>query len=132
MFAEYEVEYRPLRGGATEKRHVRYSLLERLGDAEYGVMESKAGRFGYPWIRGIHPVVWREIGSLPEIPGPTYHVVYDDAKLVNEAGDEEPLNITVKPVIELDDDEVLPVPEDLIAKSVARLELAGFTVELQE
>lgn len=132
MIADYEVEYRPLRGGATEKRHVRYSLLERMGDAEFGVLEHQSGRFGYPWVRGVHPFVWREIGSLPEILGPTYHVAYVEAKLVNEAGDEEPMNITVKPLIELDDGELLPAPKELISKSVARLEQGGFEVELQE
>ena len=124
IFRDYEVEYRSLQAGGATKRHVRYSQLERIGDAGFGVVEVGPGRFGYPWVRGIHPVIWAPVEEAQDVDGPEYVVT-----IPSEEGGAAPIVTTIKPVIEVEDGSLHAVPEILIEHSVNELATAGFGIE---
>lgn len=67
----YEIEYRTPGAGDTDRYHATVHDIRRLGEAEVGfatdlaVMDLADGALGLPWTRGIYPIVWVEVGSIP-------------------------------------------------------------------
>ncbi len=61
LIRHYEVELRPLRGGADFKRGISISNLSQLqwAGSKYGVELVRPGWLGLHWVEGIRPVEWQ-------------------------------------------------------------------------
>ncbi len=60
MIRTYEVQYTQLNGGDSEKHGVSiddYRKIEKASSS-FGVLETRAGALGLPWISHIHPMIW--------------------------------------------------------------------------
>lgn len=112
VIRDYEVEYKELVNGENRKQHLRFSQVARLYGSEYGVAEVSPGRFGYPWIKGIHPVNWLVVGDAVDVEGRVYNITLAAEPQVN--GEQEEYVTRMKPVIALDDQQFAPIPEELL------------------
>jgi hypothetical protein len=119
IIRDYEIEYRMLDSQDTEKHHVRYSQITGLGGAHHGVLNVGPGRFGYPWIRNVHPLTWIPTDEFPDVDGPAYRVVVSQ----EQSGDGPPSEnvYELKPAIEIGLGQFVPVPKELIDPATADL-----------
>lgn len=122
----YEIEYEPLDTRKKTKHHIRFSQLLRLQGAQYGAAEISPGAFGFPWIRGVHPLIWLPVDASP-VAGPVYHVaqrVVASIDSVDEAiSAEELVEGDFVPVIVLERGQVVAAPESLLEPAVALLKV---------
>lgn len=117
VIRDYEIEYRPLVGGDTTKKHMRFSQIQRLAGSRYAAMEVSPGRFGFSWVKGIHPINWipQDASSIKE---PVYEV--KSVMQSPETGEEIEDTTRVVPVIVLDRG-FAPLPPGLLEAEVAYL-----------
>jgi hypothetical protein len=57
LIRNYDIEYRELAGGRTDRYPATLSHMERFGNPRAGVIEVHQGFLGWPWVSHIHPVV---------------------------------------------------------------------------
>ncbi len=128
IIRDYEVEYRKLGVVKTEKRHIRVSQIDRLGSSDFGVVEEKPGRFGFPWISGVHPAIWIPAEDAPNVDGPTYRITLN-MPAPDDPNTEVAVDYVSKPIIELDYGKYAPLPEVLLDKVIASMQQRSVNVE---
>lgn len=125
IFREYEIKYREFGGAKTESIHATLEQMSRFpqptdNDKPFGVIEVGQGRFGLPFVRGIHPLVWdKEELKAPKDgqPKPEGHYLWVDFKNPNTGKESIML---LKPKIELEDGTRIDPPEQLIQRAVEK------------
>lgn len=134
VVSDYEIEYRPFPGGETDKKHIRFSQMEQLGDAAYGVLDVSPGRFGYPWARGIYPVVWVPVEQLPaalrEQRGRTYSLKYAEAGAEPGAEPNGAQLYTVMPAVAIKYDRFAACPDNLVEPAAGSFRTQAGVMEL--
>ena len=61
VIRDYEIEFSDFGKANSEKSHVSYEDLARLGNAKLGAKEIRQGALGLKWVAGIHPCIWIRI-----------------------------------------------------------------------
>lgn len=119
VFRNYEIEYRPFGAVKTDKVPATHEQMERFQN-EFGVIEIGDGRFGLPYVRGIHPLTWDEEELKPPQDGqPKPEGRYLWVNFKNPVTGKESIML-LKPKIELDDGTRIDPPDQLIELAIKR------------
>lgn len=110
VIRNYELEYRELHSRETQKRHLRFSQTTRLYGSRYAAAEISPGRFGYPWVKGIHPIFWMNEAET-SISSPVVEFTFNRPEGKDAAS--QPVTARMVPAISISEDEFVPLPEEL-------------------
>ena len=137
IFRDYEIEYTEFGKANSEKSHVSFDDLIRLGTSKLGAKEIRQGALGLEWVAGFHPCQW---APLPDNPDPldAARAVTVDAKKWFLAqirktglqlsednlallGDNEKGPLKLIPVLLLPDGSHVSAPEELVERATQQL-----------
>ncbi|RLS57948.1 MAG: hypothetical protein DWH91_03430 [Planctomycetota bacterium] len=109
LIRHYEVELRPLRGGADFKKGISVSNLFQLQAAgsRYGVELVRPGWLRLHWVEGIRPVEWQLASNPP--------TDVEKARIVRFKSIQTSEVYPLMPCIHVNKDLTVPPPPDLVA-----------------
>ncbi len=119
----YKIEYREFDREQTEKIPAQKEHMDRF-QGVFGVIEVGQGRFGWTWIRGIHPLVWerKELQEAPHEGDPGLHA---DGRYVflqhEDPVTKETTMMLFRPRIRLPDDTLIAPPPALEERALEAL-----------
>lgn len=112
IWRNYDLKYREIATGREEEQTTIVDVLDAFSENELGVIDVAAGRFGMPWVRGMHALLLVPVKG-DEAPGALYEVPVLTA-------DGETKIIRLKPMIQTGPDSYILPSDALLAKFAIR------------